>query len=210
MRSRSSCDAGSSSWWACCAWPGAAVGVIGVVPTEYQATGQLILLLPADATGPTTPTNPYLNLPSELTTTASLLAGTLMTKDSERDLVAQGFKSEYDVAVVLGAGPLLIVTTRDTDQEQALATRDEVMGRLESELERIQAEVNVPERQLISASPSSVGSVAEALPGSKIRALAVVGGVGVTLILLIAFLRDRRVRRKAGADKDEQADAPAA
>ena len=188
----------------------AAVGVISVVPTEYQATGQLILLLPADSTGPTTPTNPYINLPSELTTTASLLAGTLMTKDSERDMVAKGYESEFDVAVVIGAGPLLIITTRDTDQDEAIATRDEVMRRLDAELGAIQEAVNVPERQLISARPSSVGSVAEALPGSKIRALAVVGGLGVTITLLVAFLRDRRVRRKAEAAPDEHVDASAA
>lgn len=190
---------------------GGGVAVVRYVPTEYQASGQLILLLPPGVNRDLGPTNPYLNLPPELTTTASLLAGGIMTKDSMRAVAGDGYTSEYDVAVVPGAGPLLIITAKDTDPDEALATRDEVMTRLQQELAQIQADADVPDRQLISATPSSVGSSAEALPGSKIRALAGVLGAGVTLTLLAAFLIDRRKnRRKYRVAKAEPADADAA
>lgn len=190
---------------------GAAFAVVRVVPTEYQASGQLMLLLPTSSTGRETPTNPYLNLPAELTTTASLLAGTMMTKDTVQALEDERMDSEYDVAVVPGAGPLLIITTRDTDPERAIDTRDGVMSRLDQELDLIQIEANVPETQLIRLLPFSVGSTAEALPGSKIRALAVVGGVGMTVILLVAFARDRRRRRRrAETEEDSGASDPGA
>lgn len=172
-----------------------AVGVLRAVPTAHQATGQLILLLPAEASGLATPTNPYLNLPDEMTTTASILAGSMMTKDTERDLASQGFTSEYDVTVVPGAGPIILITAKDTDPSAGLETRDELISRLEAELAKIQEAVDVPERQLIRATPSSVGQVAEALPGNKIRALAVLVGVVGTLTCLVAFLRDRRRER---------------
>lgn len=172
-----------------------AVGVLRAVPTAHQATGQLLLLLPAEASGLATPTNPYLNLPDEMTTTASILAGSMMTKDTERDLASQGFTSEYDVTVVPGAGPIILITAKDTDPSAGLETRDELISRLEAELAKIQEAVDVPERQLIRATPSSVGQVAEALPGNKIRALAVLVGVVGTLTCLVAFLRDRRRER---------------
>lgn len=185
---------------------GGVFGVMRYVPTEHQAMGQLILLLPADsAAPPNPPTNPYLNLPPEMTTTASLLAGSMMTRDSARDLAAQGFDSEYDVAVVPGAGPVIVVTTKDTDPAACLATRDEIIKQLEIELARIQDEVGVPDRQLITARPSSVGQIAEALPGAKVRALAVLGAMLGTLTLVVAFLRDRRRGRTvlSTAKKDE-------
>lgn len=190
-----------------------AFGVLGVVrwvPTQHQASGQLILLLPAAASGTTTPTNPYLNLPSEMTTTASLLAGTMMTKDTERDLAAQGFTSEYDVTVVPGAGPIILITAKDNDPAACLAIRDELIIRLESELSRIQEAADVPDRQLITATPSSVGQIAEALPGNKVRALAVLTGVVGTLTCVVAFLRDRRRQLKTRPLKDASSRARAA
>lgn len=186
------------------------VGVIGVllyVPSAYQSTGKLILLLPAAASGTTTPTNPYLNLPDEMTTTATLLAGEMMTKDTERDLASQGFTSEYDVTVVPGAGPIILITAKDTDPSACLGIRDELISRLQAELASIQEAVDVPERQLIRATPSSVGEVAEALPGNKIRALAVLGGVVGALTCLVAFMRDRR---RTSASEAGRSDATAA
>ena len=50
-----------------------------------------MLLLPADATGAATPTNPFLNLQPGLTITASLIAGAVSTKETQRDMVATGF-----------------------------------------------------------------------------------------------------------------------
>ena len=188
---------------------GGVVGVMRYVPTAYQATGELILLLPANASGVTTPTNPYLNLPSEMTTTASLLAGAMMTKDTERDLASQGFTSDYDVTVVPGAGPIILITAKDTDPGACLGIRDELISRLQAELAKIQAAAYVPDRQLIRATPSSVGQVAEALPGNKIRGLAVMGSVVVTLTCLVAFLRDRRRARAPMAERSKS-DATAA
>ncbi|GAA1822215.1 hypothetical protein ACFFOM_17215 [Microlunatus capsulatus] len=170
----------------------AAAAAVALVPTQYQATGQLVMLLPPQATGAATPTNPYLNLEPGLTVTASLIASTLSTKDSARSLEAAGFTSDYAIGLSPDAGPVLVISTEDTDGAMAVRTRDEVIRRLQVELARIQSAVNAPQRQLIDARPNSAPSVAEPLPGSKIRALAVIGGVGVVTTLLVAFIRDRR------------------
>lgn len=174
---------------AVCAMAGAA---ILAVPTNYQATGQLVLLLPPQATGTATPTNPYLNLAPGLTITASLIASTVSSKDVARTLEAGGFESDYSIGLDPGAGPVLVISTEDTDPVMAVRTRDEVISRLQDELARIQVAVGAPQRQLISARTNGVADIAEPLPGSKIRALAVIGAVGVVITLLVAFLRDRR------------------
>lgn len=176
---------------------GGAAAVLRYVPTEYTASGQLILLLPPTVNEDLPPVNPYLNLPPELTTTASLLAGNVMTRDAHRTIAEEGFEAEYDVAVVPGAGPVLIITTKDTDADQTLATRDAVMERLQADLAQIQTVAEVPRRQVITATESSVEEVPEPLPGSKIRALAGLVGVGGTLTLLAAFLLDRRRARSS-------------
>lgn len=172
----------------------AAAGAIVAIPTNYQAAGQLVLLLPAQSTGAATPTNPYLNLEPGLTITASLIAATLSTKDAARSLETTGFTSEYSIGLNPGAGPILEISAEDNDPVMAVRTRDEVIKRLQEELARIQQAVNAPQRQLISARTNSMPNVAEALPGSKIRALAAIGGVGMVVTLLIAFMRDRTRR----------------
>lgn len=175
---------------------GGAYFTVQNVPTQYQASGQLLFLLPSEATGASTPTNPYLNLQDGLTTAATLVAGDLMTLDEARSLTKAGHRSAYSASVAPGAGPLLVITAVDTDPEAALATRDAVMDRVDERLANMQREAAVPERQLIHTSPSAVGSRAEALRGSKIRALAVVLAVGLFATLLVALGFDRRRRRK--------------
>lgn len=183
----------------------AAVAAIFVVPTRYQATGQLVMLLPPQSTGNATPTNPFLNLEPGLTITASLIAATLTTKDSARTLEAAGFSSEYTIALNPGNGPVLEISVEDTDGAMAVRTRDEVISRLDQELTRIQLAENAPQRQVIHARPNSVANVAEPLPGSKIRALAVIGALGAVLTLFIAFVRDRLTRNGGAIFRPEAA-----
>jgi hypothetical protein len=175
----------------------AAVGAIIFVPTNYQSAAQVVLLLPPRASSSKTPTNPYLNLEPGLTVTASLVASTLSTKDAERSVEEAGYTSDYTIGVSPGTGPLLEVSAEDTDPIMAVKTRDEVIRRLRGELLRMQSEVGAPSRQVINMSISSAPQQADPLPGSKIRALAVIGGVGIFLTLFIAFTRDRMLQASA-------------
>lgn len=189
----------------------AAGGAIKFVPTQYEASGQMLLLLPADATGVTTPTNPYINLQSGLVTTASLIASNVSTKDTQRAMKAAGYTSEYAVALSPEGGPLLLITADDTDPKRATATRNEVIKRLTAEIARIQTTENVPPQQLIHPRTFSVTKSGEALPGSKIRALAVIGAGGIILTLIIALAIDRfrgsdKRRRPSRKERRESAE----
>jgi hypothetical protein len=187
----------------------ASVAAMSWVPTSYQASGQVLLILPSEASGADTPTNPYLNLQDGMTTTASLVAGTLATRDTARDLARNGFRSEYAIALQPDTGPLLVITATDTDPQAALATRDEVIRQVDVRLDRMQSNLGIPDRLLISGMPTAVGERAEVLPGSKVRALAaiVAGGMTLTLLLTFAFDRLRGQRRRESSKEDEPAAA---
>ena len=173
--------------------------VIKVVPTQYQASGQLLLLLPSEASGTKTPTNPYLNLQSGLTTTASLISTAVSGKDAQRQLAKEGLASEYSLSLIPGTGPLILITATDSDPTTAIRTRDYLIKRLDGQLQDLQDRVNVPQRQLISSLPTNVDSQAEVLPGSKLRALGAIGGTIIVLTLIVTFTLDRFLLvRRAG------------
>jgi hypothetical protein len=183
----------------------ASVAAMSWVPTSYQASGQVLLILPSEASGAESPTNPYLNLQDGMTTTASLVAGTLATRDTARDLARNGYRSEYAIALQPDTGPLLAITATDTDPQAALATRDEVIRQVDVRLDRMQSDLGIPDRLLIRGMPTAVGERAEVLPGSKVRALAVIvaGGMTLTLLLTFAFDRLRGQRRREVSGEDE-------
>jgi hypothetical protein len=156
----------------------------------------MLFLLPPDSTGPRTPSNPYINLVPGLTTTAALLATEANTKDVAAQLAEDGFTSEYSVALVPSTGPLLTISTTDTDAATAVAMRDRVMTWLRNRLEQRQEAASVPPEQTIYTEDTNVGKGAEPLPGSKIRAVGAVVGAGMLLTLLAAFVVDRLLSRR--------------
>jgi hypothetical protein len=170
--------------------------VVNHAGTDYQASAQMVLLLPPEASGVTTPMNPYLNLPGGLSTVGALAAGHVMTHDAELALAADGFTAEYDVALSPGTGPLLVITTKAKDPAQALATRDQVMKEIAQTVATMQQDLDIPARQVISTQSSNVGSQAEVLPGSRLRALVGTVGAAMLVLLVIVFALDRAMPAK--------------
>lgn len=178
---------------------GAAVFVISVVPTEYQASGQVLFLPPSERAVETGRTNPYLSLPNGVTFTATLIASGTTQPSVARDLVEAGFESPYSVSVVPNTGPLIIVSVKDTDPDAALALRNELIRSIEAELDRIQEADDVPDGQRIAARRFNTADVAEVLAGSKIRALGALLALGTILTALAVFSVDRWARRRRPA-----------
>jgi hypothetical protein len=176
--------------------------VSGEVAIDHQATSQMLFILPPAATGEEHPTNPYLNLPEGLTTTAGLVAGNLSTKDSQRQLAAGGATADYTIAQVQGAGPLLAITAIADDPAVALATRDALMDRVDEQLAAMQQEAEVPRDQVMRATRSSVSQDAEPLPGGRYRAVGGTAALALVLVGLLALLVDRmELRRRARRER---------
>ena len=184
---------------------GAAAGVVRVVPTNYEASGNVLILLPPKGTSDK-PINPYLETPPGLSIAAQIIGGVLATPQQERSIAAAGFTSEYSVGQTPGSSvPLLHVTVEDTDPDMAVATLKEVIRRTEAELADLQSDAGAPPTQRMVAHTVSVTEQAEVLSGAKVRALAVVGAVGTVLTLVAAFALERwrkEVRRRRQAEHE--------
>ncbi|WP_122816527.1 hypothetical protein [Nocardioides pantholopis] len=179
--------------------------VLQIVDTQYQASSQMVLLLPPEASGTESPTNPFLNVQSGQETVASLVAGNVATPDVRRALAKAGHTAEYDVAVLPGAGPILVITSNDDDPGNAVATRDAVMAEIDTQLAALQDRTQVPERQVLSGDRTAVSARAEALGGSRIRALAGAAAAGLLATLLATLLLDRVLTRRRPAPEAPEA-----
>jgi hypothetical protein len=188
-------------------WPLCLVGLVATVlactvvndrvEIDHEATSQMMVILPPDATGSETPTNPYLNLPEGLITTAGLIASDLSTKDAQRAFADDGYTADYTIAVLQGAGPLLEITAKASDARVAVATRDAVMARVDEELAERQESAAVPADQVMHTVRSSVSKKAEPLSGRRTKAVAAAAFVGLALAVLLTLLTDRALRRLA-------------
>lgn len=190
----------------------AGAAALVVVSPEYQASGQVLLLLSPEASGTETPSNPLLNLQEGLEVTATFIAGNVGTEEVQKEMAAAGFSSSYSVSLSPGAGPLLVITTNGIDAGNTLATRDEVVRRLKAELLAIQSDPRIPARQIIQGFEYGVTQQVAVLQGSRIRALAVIGAVGVVLVTVVAFVLDRALtapgRRKRRDDSPTDEESP--
>lgn len=185
----------------------ASVVALVVVPTQYQAFGQMLLLLSPDQGEQ--PSNPYLNLQPGLSTTAVFISGAVTDKSTMESLAAAGLSKEYDVALNPGSGPLLAITVKDTNPDRAIATRDELIHLLNDELERIQTEEHVQPNQMIHSRSDNLPNQAEALPGSKLRAIAVLSIAGIVVTIIIAITVDRAAAaRRKKYNKKKSRNAP--
>ncbi len=183
---------------------GASAGIMVYVPANYQASGNVLFLLPPK-TG-TVVINPFLNLQSGLSAAASIVGSVMMTTETQASVAQAGFTSTYAVSQAPGGGvPLLSVSAVDTDPQMAVKTVNEVIRRIDAQLTLMQELAGAPSNQLISISTFSVTQQAEVVHGAKLRALAValaVVGVGTALV---AFTVDASRMRKAaqGAERTE-------
>ena len=188
------------------------------VATSYQASGQMLFILPPEATGAETPSNPYLNLAGGMTTTAALIARILSTDDMHTQLEDAGHEGEYTVGVVGDSGPLLDITVKGDSGAEAIETRDVLMDMVDGLLVDLQTEAATPVRQIMRATRPTVSQAAEPIRTATYRAMGAAIGLGllVTVMLCLAvdrasvFLRSRRARSRTTDVADRVSSAKAA
>ncbi|WP_344812804.1 hypothetical protein [Microlunatus aurantiacus] len=171
-------------------------------PPRYQATANLILLLPPNARGAEGAGSPYLYLPTGLQTLARIVVSGTESLEFRRQLVSEGFTSQYELGVDVGT-PVITVSVEGLDPENVMATRDEVIQGLEDELKVVQREENTPTRQTAHARIYGIQSVPDQLEGNRARGLLMALATGGLITLLAAFAADRAMalhadRRRRG------------
>lgn len=169
---------------------GAAYSVYEQSPTSYATNSRMILLLPPGAQGAELPNSPFIYLPAGLNILAQLLRTEASTHRFQEGLVEDGYTATFAVGVD-SRDPILTVSVEGGDPDMVLETRDEVIERIVAELDLIQDEEQVPDRQRAHIRTSGVDDVAQEMGGSRLQAAAGTIAAGGLVTLLLTFLIDR-------------------
>ncbi len=165
----------------------------GMVAPTYEAKGTVLLLSPGAG-------NQYLEFPAGLQVTADALVVVLQTPVAGKQVEAAGATGAYSLERT--TGPLVDITANASTASEATETIDVVVQALQAELARYQ--VNATADQLITLDVLTEPTASAQL-GSRIRAQAAVGAIGVAATVAAGLATDaiRRQRREAKAQRAE-------
>lgn len=192
-------------------------------PPRYQATANIILLLPPNARGADGSGNPFIYLPSGLQTLADIVVSGVGSREQRQALISRGLTSQFELGVDVQA-PIITVSVEGLDPENVMATRDGVIENLEDELATVQREEDTPTRQIAHGRVYDIEDTPDLLAGNRTRGLLMALGVGGLITLMAAFVIDRgmllyrewarrragRPRRDASSVESDGVDAPVA
>ena len=160
-------------------------------PQSFQTNAQLLLLLPAGAQGSELPNSPFLYLPNGLSVLASHVAVAPNTQQFRSALIEDGFDESYQVGVEAGV-PIITISVVGGQPDGVIATRDALIERIGAELDRVQDEESVPDRQRAHIRTAGLNESAQAMGGDKLQRALGVLALGGLLTLVVAFSVDRR------------------
>jgi hypothetical protein len=165
----------------------------GMVAPSYEAKGTVLLLSPGVG-------NQYLEFPAGLEVTADALVVVLQTPAAGKQVAAAGATGAYSLERT--TGPLVDITANATTASEATKTIEVVVQRLQAELARYQVDTTAD--QLITLEVLTEPT-AKAQLGSRIRAQAAIGAIGVAATVAAGLATDaiRRQRREAKARRTE-------
>lgn len=179
---------------------GAAFAAYQSTPRSYEASSQVMVLLSPKAANPDLETSPFLYLPDGLQALARVATLIPGTPEYRAAMAAQGFEPAYTVTLQTRE-PLVTFTVESSDPANALETRNELMRRFSSDLDRIQREEGVPQRQWAHIRVLHASDTLTASSGSALRTAAAVGVVLLLVTLLVVALVERRSTRRTGQAK---------
>jgi hypothetical protein len=196
----------------------AAAGVYSSVSKLYVSTSVLVLtqpttgaVQPADATKPRDQTNPLLSFDSGLSTSASIIIQALGTPQTAAELgVPPGSGTWFQVTngssnpELLITGPFLFIEGDSSTAAGATEIVAKVADRAKVELAKRQKELQAPSSTYITAVEVVPPTTPEAKGGSRIRAAAAAGALGLLASLAAtfgfeSFMTGRRRRARSAA-----------
>lgn len=197
------------------AFAAAAMLVGGRIDPEYRATASMVIV-PVNSedaplfSGPDSEVgNPLDYLGGQVTLTGIQLI--LVAEDARGELGAAGFSPSYSVEVD-ARDPLMLVEVVDRDPLVAQSTADELVVRVQEELDTLQAAVNAPTTQLLEIQVLSQTQFPAEDYGARMRIRILLAVLGILLASAAGLLydawatgRDERRRREvdAGTNADD-------
>lgn len=189
----------------------------GQVDPEYRASASMVILprntedvVAFGAPGGATSTNPLDYLGGQTTLTALQL--TLDTDDTRDGLASAGFTPAYSIAVDT-QDPLMLVEVLDRDPIVAQSTVDELVFRIQEELDSLQAAVNAPASELLEIQVLGQTQVPTEEYGARLRMRLILLVLGAMVASGAALLADawatgRAARRRPEDGADDHGTTP--
>ncbi len=157
------------------------------VDPEYEAEGSVLLLGPSTSTSSqgAVAVNPYLSFNSSLESSAAIVAESMSSGETVRELADAGATAGYKVSHTQKT-PILTVSARGPSKELVLYTADLVLQRLQEDLATRQEEAGAPAATLIRSQVLSPPRAAMHA-GNRPRVMTAVGAVGLGTTIMLAF-----------------------
>jgi len=185
-----------------------AVAASAAVAPSWKANGTLVLLGPATArldpqsNAKRVETNAYLDFGGTLEITAEILSKIMMSPATAEQLQARGLTAEYEVGTGSdGGSPIINIIATGPDPEIAKATVQGIAGQIRNELQRRQSAAGAPKEDFIRVDQVTTPTSAERQLGSKLRAAAAAGALGLALTFGLAFLAESVAERRAAKER---------
>jgi hypothetical protein len=177
----------------------AVIQVGNMVDPTYEAKGTVLLKSPSAS-------NPYVEFPAGLEVTADALVVFMQSPVGGKQMEAAGATASYSLERT--TGPIVDITANDTTMDEATSTIDTIVDGLTAKLDDYQAAVPPDQRIAVDVITQPT---AKAKLGSRIRAQAATGAIGLAATVAAGLavdairrqLREARLRREAEAEADE-------
>jgi hypothetical protein len=180
---------------------GIAAAIYASTPKRFVSTSVLLLTTPP--TGASTPrepgttnpiTNPLLNFGPGLNTSATILIQALSTPETAAALgVSAGSDTQYKVnsgsdnAELLTSGPFVFIEGESSSEAEAKSVVARLVERAHQELENRQRGLEAPVDTFITMTEVMPPTTPKAEGGSRVRAAAAAGALGVMASLAMAY-----------------------
>jgi hypothetical protein len=188
------------------------IGLVGavasLVPANYVATSQLVLLPPLSQPNASYNgvVNPYLGL-TGLQSMADVVSSAMMGNETAKALQEAGvsqYSVEYDS---LSAGPILIAQVTEPSPDQASVAITALDEQVPLTVAHLQGEAAISPRSFITAKVIAGPSTPTRSGKTQLRAAALAFVVGLVLTLLVISVIDGwRVRRRQGSPSEDSYD----
>jgi len=189
-------------------------GVFVKVPTQYVATGTMVLTAPtagattsvdpAQATGPG---NPLLDFAGSLTITNQLLVQSLSSPSVADQIAGQGGVSTYQAGDGNTGGPFVVIIATANSPQSAELTVNLALKYAQNELDARQKNLNAPPSTFIGTQSVVSPTQATTKISNKVKDGGIALVVGLILSLATAYgvdsWRNGRRRKRAAEDDDE-------
>lgn len=162
-------------------------------PLTYQATSQIMIVLPATGRSARVLNNPFLYQPNGL---VDLLRSSILyprSPEFRQSMEEAGFTSKFELDAEI-LTPVVRFSAEGPDPRNVDATMAEFRRRFDGLVTQTQVEVGVPGRQL--ARVLEIQSIPAApITGDRARAAGAVGLVGIVLTMVVISCVGGRARR---------------